>query len=310
VDRQNRDLSTASAASAARSARSSWATVVLMLIALGLGAGVFWTVRHVSNTLKDLAFRMSQSAENVSGAASMVSGASHSLAEGASQQAASLQQTSASTEEISSITRKNADHALQVAGLMQKSADGAGAVNNSLDRMVEQMREIANSSNKIAHIIKVIDEIAFQTNILALKRRRGSARAGESGLGFAVVADEVRNLAQRCAQAARDTAGLIEDSIASSRDGNSRLDQMAESVRSMTENATRVKSLVDEVNLGSQEQARGMEQISRVVLQMEQVTQKTAASAEEGAAAGTELNDHANGLRDLVHEMRTMVGAE
>jgi methyl-accepting chemotaxis protein/methyl-accepting chemotaxis protein-1 (serine sensor receptor) len=191
---------------------------------------------------------------------------------------------------------------------MQKSAEGAGGVNLSLDRMVEQMREIGNSGNKIAHIIKVIDEIAFQTNILALNAAVEAARAGEAGLGFAVVADEVRNLAQRCAQAARDTAGLIEDSIATSRDGNARLDQMAESVRSMTESATRVKSLVDEVNLGSQEQARGMEQISRVVLQMEQVTQKTAASAEEGASAGTELNDHANALRELVHEMRTMVG--
>ncbi len=310
VDRQNRDLATASAVSAARSARSSWVTVALMLIALAVGAGVFWTVRHASSALKDLAYRMSQSAENVSGAASMVSSASHSLAEGASEQAASLQETSASTEEIASITRKNADHALQVAGLMQKSAEGAGGVNTSLDRMVEQMREIGNSSNKIARIIKVIDEIAFQTNILALNAAVEAARAGEAGLGFAVVADEVRNLAQRCAQAARDTAGLIEDSIATSRDGNARLDQMADSVRGMTDNATRVKSLVDEVNLGSQEQARGMEQIARVVLQMEQVTQKTAASAEEGASAGTELNDHANGLRELVHEMRTMVGME
>ncbi len=310
VDRQNRDLAATSTASAARSSRSSALTVALMLIALGVGAGVFWTVRHASTSLKDLAFRMSQSAENVSGAASMVSSASHSLAEGASQQAASLEETSASTEEITSITRKNADHALQVAGLMQKSAEGAGGVNKSLDRMVEQMREIGNSSNKIARIIKVIDEIAFQTNILALNAAVEAARAGEAGLGFAVVADEVRNLAQRCAQAARDTASLIEESIATSRDGNARLDHMAESVRGMIDSATRVKSLVDEVSLGSQEQARGMEQISRVVLQMEQVTQKTAASAEEGASAGTELNDHANALRELVHEMRTMVGVE
>ncbi len=308
VDRQNRDLATASAASATRSSRSSAVTVTLMLIALGVGAGVFWTVRHASSSLQDLAFRMSQSAENVSGAASLVSSASQSLAEGASEQAASLEQTSASTEEIASITRKNADHALQVAGLMQQSAEGASGVNTSLDRMVEQMREIGNSSNKIARIIKVIDEIAFQTNILALNAAVEAARAGEAGLGFAVVADEVRNLAQRCAQAARDTAGLIEDSIATSRDGNARLDQMTESIRTMTQNGARVKSLVDEVNLGSQEQARGMDQIARVVLQMEQVTQKTATGAEEGASAGTELNEHADSLRELVSEMRLMVG--
>ena len=310
VDHQNRDMAASAAASAARSSRTTAMTVALMLIALGVGAGVFWTVRNASRSLKELAFRMSQSAENVSGAASMVSSASHSLAEGASEQAASLEETSASTEEIASITRKNADHAQQVAGLMQQSAESAVGVNTSLDRMVEQMREIGNSSNKIARIIKVIDEIAFQTNILALNAAVEAARAGEAGLGFAVVADEVRNLAQRSAQAARDTAGLIEDSIATARDGNVRLDQMAASVRAMTESATGVKSLVDEVNLGSQEQARGMEQIARVVLQMEQVTQKTAASAEEGASAGTELNSHADGLRILVHEMREMVGVE
>ena len=131
-----------------------------------------------------------------------------------------------------------------------------------------------------------------------------------AGMGFAVVADEVRNLAQRCAQAARDTALLIEDSIATSRDGNSRLDQMAGAVRSMTENSLRVKSLVDEVNLGSQEQARGMDQISRAVIQMEKVTQRTAAGAEQSAAAGGQLDSHASDLRALVHEMRAMVGGE
>ena len=310
VEKQNRDLASASAASAAKSARSSTVTIVLLLIALGVGASVLWMVRRVGYALKNLAARMSESAERVSGGASMVSSSSRSLAAGASQQAASLEETSASTEEIASITRKNADHALEVAGLIQQSAEGAVGVNQSLDRMVVQMNEIGNSSNKIARIIKVIDEIAFQTNILALNAAVEAARAGEAGLGFAVVADEVRNLAQRCAQAARDTAGLIEDSIVTSRDGNARLDQMAANVRAMTENSTKVKSLVDEVNMGSQEQARGMEQIARAVMQMEQVTQRTAASAEESASAGADLNDHANALRALAHEMREMVGAE
>src|SRR5579863_6296435 len=117
------------------------------------------------------------------------------------------------------------------------------------------------------------------------------------------VADEVRNLAQRCAQAAKDTATLIEESIETSRDGNARLDQMAGAVRAMTENSVHVKALVDEVSTGSQEQARGMDQIARAVVQMEQVTQKTAASAEESASAGTELNCHAGGMRSLVAEM-------
>jgi len=309
VDQQNRDLAATSAASAAKAARGRNLTIGLMLLALGVGAAVFWVVRHANGSLHVMAGRMSDSAEHVSSAASQVSGASQSLAQGASQQAASLQETSASTEEIASITRKNADRALQVAGLMQESERNAGEVHQTLDRMVEKMKEIDASSNKIARIIKVIDEIAFQTNILALNAAVEAARAGEAGLGFAVVADEVRNLAQRCAQAAKDTAALIEESIATSHDGNQRLDRMAGAVRTMTENSTRVKSLVDEVNVGSQEQARGMEQISRAILQMEQVTQKTAAGAQQSASAGTELNGNADNLRALVQEMREMVGA-
>jgi methyl-accepting chemotaxis protein len=309
VQQQTQDLAQASASSAGKSTSSTLITIALLLVGICVGGGVLWMVRKANEALRTLAAKMAEGAENVSEAAAQVSRASQSLAEGATEQAASLEETSSSTEEIASITRQNAEHALQVAGLMQKTAQDAGAVNASLDRMVEQMKEIDTSSNKIARIIKVIDEIAFQTNILALNAAVEAARAGEAGLGFAVVADEVRNLAQRCAQAARDTAGLIEESINTSHDGNARLDQMAGAVRAMTDNAGRVKSLVDEVNHGSQEQARGMEQISRSVSQMERVTQKNASAAEESASAGTELTSHANTLRELVHEMREMVGS-
>ena len=308
VEQQNRALQNDSAASSSKSARTTAATLALMLLALAVGGGVFFVVLNTNRSLLHLSSRLAESAQQVAGAAAQVSGASHSLAQGASEQAASLEETSASTEEIASITRQNADHALQVADLMQKSAQGAGEVNQMLDRMVEKMKEIDGSSHKIARIIKVIDEIAFQTNILALNAAVEAARAGEAGLGFAVVADEVRNLAQRCAQAARDTAGLIEESIATSQDGSSRLDLMAGAVRSMTESSVRVKSLVDEVNQGSQEQSRGMDQIASAILHMEQVTQKTAASAQDGASAGTQLNGFAAGLRSLVDEMREMVG--
>jgi methyl-accepting chemotaxis protein len=176
--------------------------------------------------------------------------------------------------------------------------------------MSEKMKEIDASSNKIAHIIKVIDEIAFQTNILALNAAVEAARAGEAGLGFAVVADEVRNLAQRSAEAAKNTADLIEASIETSRDGNSRLQQMASAISDVTGNSARIKALVDDVNTGSQEQARGMDQIARAIGEVERVTQQNAASAQESASAGVGLDRDAALLGSLVRELREMVGAE
>ena len=152
------------------------------------------------------------------------------------------------------------------------------------------MGDIKASSDKVAKIIKVIDEIAFQTNILALNAAVEAARAGEAGMGFAVVADEVRNLAQRCAQAAKDTAALIEESIVKSNDGKTKVDQVAVAIRAITEESAKVKTLVDEVSLGSQEQTRGIEQVAKALTQMEQVTQQSAANCrgECGGGRGTD----------------------
>lgn len=309
VERQNADLAAVSAASAFQSARDQWISVAFTILVLVLGGGVFFVVSKANHTLRRFSQRLAESAERVSMAAEQVSHSSQSLAQGASEQAASLEQTSGSTEEIASISRRNAGNAQQVAGLMRESEERACEVDATLASMAEKMKEIDGSSNKIARIIKVIDEIAFQTNILALNAAVEAARAGEAGLGFAVVADEVRNLAQRCSQAAGDTATLIEDSIATSRDGNLRLERMAGAVRGMTGNSGQIKTLVDEVNVGSQEQTRGMDQIAAAVQQMQQVTQKNSAAAEEGASAGAQLNGHASSLRRLVLEMREMVGA-
>ena len=265
-------------------------------------------VRQISNALRHVAAEMADSGEQVASAANQVSASSQALAQGASEQAASLEETSASTEEIHSMTQKNASNSKSAAEFMGKAATKIQEANRVVDLMVDSMKEINASSDKVAKIIKVIDEIAFQTNILALNAAVEAARAGEAGMGFAVVADEVRNLAQRCAQAAKDTAGLIEESIAKSNDGKTKLDQVTAAIHSITESSNAVKTLVDEVNVGSQEQARGIEQIAKAVTQMEQVTQKTAASAEEGASASEELSAQAQTMQAVVAELQQMVG--
>ena len=174
--------------------------------------------------------------------------------------------------------------------------------------MVTAMGEINTSSDKIAKIINVIDEIAFQTTILALNAAVEAARAGAAGMDFAVVADEVRSLAQRSAQAGKDTAGLIEESISKSSEGRVKVDQVAAAIRSVTVQSLNVKTLVDPINLGSQEQARGLEQVSRAIVHMEKLTQSTAATAEETASASEELTSQSEAMKEVVARLSMMVG--
>jgi methyl-accepting chemotaxis protein/methyl-accepting chemotaxis protein-1 (serine sensor receptor) len=244
----------------------------------------------------------------VASAAGQISSSSQSLAQGASEQAASLEETSAASEEINSMARKNAENSQAANALVTESQRKFTETNHSLETMVVAMGDIKTSSDKVAKIIRVIDEIAFQTNILALNAAVEAARAGEAGMGFAVVADEVRNLAQRCAQAAKDTAALIEESIGKSNEGKVKVDQVAVAIRAITEESAQVKTLVDEVSLGSQEQTRGIEQVAKALTQMEQVTQQSAANAEESAAAAEELTAQASTLMDVVGQLSAMVG--
>jgi methyl-accepting chemotaxis protein len=290
--------------------RSRWTTILFLCGCLGLGGLVLFVIRGINQSLRRVVNELEQGAVQLASAAGQVSSASQSLAQGSSEQAASLEETSASSEEINSMARSNMENSRTAADLTKKSQQRFGEANQALEKMVVAMNEINTSSDKIAKIIKVIDEIAFQTNILALNAAVEAARAGEAGMGFAVVADEVRNLAQRSAQAAKDTASLIEDSIAKSNDGKTKVDHVTTVIRGITEEAARIGTLVDEVNMGSQEQARGIEQIGKAIMQMEQVTQKTAANAEESAAAAEELNAQSEALRNVVERLTDMVGGE
>ena len=283
----------------------------LLLAAICVAAGALYTVSGGNKALRQYAAEITDGATQVASAAQQVTASSQALAQGSSEQAATLEETSASAEEINSMTQKNAENARSTAGETEAADQLLKETTQRLDQMIGSMNEINSSSEKISRIIRVIDEIAFQTNILALNAAVEAARAGEAGMGFAVVADEVRNLAQRCAQAAKDTSALIEESIVRSQDGKVRLDEVAGCVRKVVDNAARIKILAGEVHVGSQEQARGIEQIAKAVAQMQRVTQSTAASAEESASAGEEMSAQASGLDEAARRLNTLItGAE
>jgi methyl-accepting chemotaxis protein len=192
---------------------------------------------------------------------------------------------------------------------MAKTDAQVSDANRTLEEMVASMQAIGAASEKIARIIKIIDEIAFQTNILALNAAVEAARAGEAGMGFAVVADEVRNLAGRCAQAAKDTSDLIAESIDTTREGNAKLNHMAQAIRSITESAVEVKRLVDEVSVSSGEQARGIEHIAGALAEIERITQQAAATAQQSASASATMSEQSEAMDAVTNQLVEMVGS-
>jgi methyl-accepting chemotaxis protein len=267
-------------------------------------------LRNINQNLKHYALGMNTGAQQIASAAGQVASASESLAQQASSQAASLQETSATTAQISSMTKRNAENTKTATGLVHSGEKSMGEANRRLDQMVHSMQEINASSDKISRIIRVIEEIAFQTNILALNAAVEAARAGEAGMGFAVVADEVRNLAQRCSQAAHDTAALIEESMARATGGSADLDLVSKAIGDVADNFNRIKTLVEEVNLSSQEQAKGIEQVTDTMARMNRTTQQTAASAEESAAAATEMSAQTHSMGNLIDSLLALVESQ
>lgn len=271
--------------------------------------GVFgWKLqRSITNSIRNLAHDLARGADQTAAAAGQVSGSSQSLAEGASAQAASLEETGASLEEMSSIIRRNADNAQRSNELARQARDAAERGSADMQAMSAAMSAIKTSSDDIAKIIKTIDEIAFQTNILALNAAVEAARAGEAGMGFAVVADEVRNLAQRSAQAAKETAAKIAGAIGNTTQGVEISGKVANALSEIVTKAREVDELVAEVATASREQTQGIAQINSAVGQMDQVTQSTAANAEESAAAAEQLNAQAQMMKTSVAQLLCLI---
>jgi len=260
--------------------------------------------RSLSRLVRDLNDNSSQ----VNQAADQVSNASQMLAQGSGEQAASIEETGASLEEMASMTKSNAENAQKANDLAREARTAADKGAEDMRAMNQAMEAIKVSSDDIAKIIKTIDEIAFQTNILALNAAVEAARAGEAGMGFAVVADEVRNLAQRSAQAAKETANKIEGAIGKTALGVDISSKVAQALNEIVAKARQVDELASEVASASRQQTQGITQINTAVGQMDKVTQSNAASAEESAAAAEELNSQAIMMKDAVSELTRLVG--
>lgn len=292
---QNNNISIAALTSA------GIAAIVVVLICLTVKVLITTPLNRIVGSLK-------QGAEQLDSSSSELTAASQTLAEGASEQAASLEETSASLEELSTMTRRNAEHAQKANDLARQARTAADKGVSHMQAMNKAMEGIKASGDDIAKIIKTIDEIAFQTNILALNAAVEAARAGEAGMGFAVVADEVRNLAQRSAQAAKETATKIEGAIIKSTQGVEISGNVAQTLNEIVIKTRQVDELAAEVADASHEQTQGITQINTAVSQMDKVTQSNAAGAEESSAAAEELNAQAETLKSSVMELLRLVG--
>ncbi len=288
--------------------RSIWVSSSLAVMVFGILITLCTlVVQGIQRSISRVETSLAASSEQVSAASREISAASQSLAEGASEQAAAIEQTSSSLEEMASMTKQNATNAGQADILMKQTNQVVEKANASMNHLTVSMQEISKASEETSKIIKTIDEIAFQTNLLALNAAVEAARAGEAGAGFAVVADEVRNLAMRAADAARNTAVLIEGTVKKISDGSVLVKTTNDAFEQVAQNTVKVGELVGEIAAASNEQAQGIEQVNVAVTEMDKVTQQNAANAEESASASEELNAQAEEMEGFVHELAIIV---
>jgi len=285
-----------------------WFVSGLSAITVVLGVILaFFAVRAITKPIRRIIAGLNDGADQVASASSQVSASSQQLAEGSSEQAAAIEETSSSLEEMSAMTQQNADNANQANSLMTDANHVVEQANAAMADLTKSMGDISKASEETQKIVKTIDEIAFQTNLLALNAAVEAARAGEAGAGFAVVADEVRNLAMRAADAAKNTAELIDDTVKKINDGSTVVVHGNEAFQKVSGSSRKVGDLVSEIAAASSEQAQGIHQVNTAVSEMGQVTQQNAANAEESASASEEMSAQAEQMKAMVDELVTLV---
>ena len=308
VESRNRQLAAHLGSAKAEASRSMMLRVgvfTAVFVIILCFAIYFWLNRSVIRPLRSVIEGLSACAAQVSEASSSISSASQELAERSSDQAASLEETVSALNEISSQTDSNSETSKTADTLMTETSNLIHEASSSMNGLREFMGEVSRASDDTQKIIKTIDEIAFQTNLLALNAAVEAARAGEAGAGFAVVAGEVRNLALRAADAAKNTAGLIEGTASKIRQGTTLVEETNEHFSKAESGSTKSGEMVREIASASQEQARAIEQLSRSAASMQDQTQQNAANAEESASSSVELSAQAEQMQGFV---ATLVG--
>lgn len=258
----------------------------------------------------DISKSLSSSASQIGTASSQLSESSQEIANGASEQASCIEETTASMEELSSMVKQNVSNAREASILADKAAEESENGYIEMERMLSSMQEINKSSEAIRKVITVIEDIAFQTNMLALNASVEAARAGEVGMGFAVVADEVKELANRSAASAKETADMVNESQKKTEDGLEISRKLADSFKGILNYIKKVSEMTKEVEAASAQQDQGIEQVNKAIIELDSVVQANAAGAEETASSAEELQSQVQSLNEIVEKLISIINGK